>query len=59
MNRFFAYWLLAFIFTLPSWWIVAANRMADGRDLIWNAGFAAFLAAVLSFQNQPEPGPSQ
>jgi hypothetical protein len=47
MHRFFAYWLLAFVLTLPSWWIVAVQEMADGLDLLWTAGFAAFLAAVL------------
>jgi hypothetical protein len=54
MHRFLAYWLLAFVLTLPSWWIVAAQEMADRRDLLWTAGFAAFLAAVLCL-SRPAP----
>lgn len=53
MNRFLAYWLLALVLTLPSWWIVAAHRMATGHDLLWTAGFAALLAAVLCLREQP------
>jgi steroid 5-alpha reductase family enzyme len=53
MNRFLAYWLLAFVLTLPSWWIVAAHGMASGRDLLWTAGFAAFLATVLCLGERP------
>jgi len=58
MHRFLAYWLLAFVLTLPSWWIVAAQQMADGRDLVWTAGVAAFLASVLCMRQQPVSAPN-
>ena len=58
MNRFLTYWLLAFVLTLPSWWIVAAHGMASGCDLLWTAGFAACLAAVLSGLRPPATVPA-
>ena len=59
MHRFFFYWLLAILLTLPSWWIVAAHKMADGRDLVWTAGFAAFLAAMLCLRRPLQPATSR
>ena len=58
MHRFLGYWLLAFVLTLPSWWIVAAHEMANGRDLLWTAGVAAFLASVLCLRQQPVSAPN-
>ena len=55
MIRFIALWILAFVLTLPSWWIVAAQGLANGLDLLWTAGFAAFLATVLCQSRQPIP----
>ncbi len=53
MHRFIAYWLVAVLLTFPSWWVVAAHDMADGRDLWSTAGFATLLAAVLCLRQRP------
>ena len=53
MQRFLLYWFLAFLLTFPSWWIVAARSLADGRDLLWTAGLAALLAGVLCLRAEP------
>ena len=57
MNSYFSRFLICLVFVFPSWLAGAVQSMADGRDLLVTAGFAAVLAWVLGLREirQTEP----
>lgn len=47
MGTFIGNWLVCFALVFPTWLVGAIENLANGRDLLWTAGFAAFLALVI------------
>lgn len=59
MSNFIGDLLLCFALVLPSWVVGALENMANASDLLWTAGFAAFLALMLRLARQGELGPAR
>ena len=59
MSNFIGNWLVCFILVLPTWVLGAVYNMANSSDLLWTAGFAAFLALMLRLGRERELAPSR
>ena len=57
MTNFIGNWLFCFVLLFPTWYVGAVKNMANGSDLLWTAGFAAFLALMLRVSRERELAP--
>lgn len=57
MSNFIGNWLFCFVLVLPTWVLGAVYNMANGSDLLWTAGFAAFLALMLRVSRELDLAP--
>lgn len=59
MSNFFGNWLVCFALVFPTWVLGALHNMANASDLLWTAGFAAFLALMLRLSRERELAPAR